>query len=81
MTIFAEISCVSALIEISTYTLTRRGRFKGCIEDILEALAEATIVELAIDNRLDSGIVLAQKDTLPHENGVIIPNEFKLIYN
>ena len=79
MTIFAEISCVSALIEISTYTLARRGRFKGCVGGILGALAGATVVELAIDDRLGSGVVLAQEDALPHENGVVIPSGFKLV--
>ena len=81
ITIFAELSCVSALIEISTYALTRRGRFKGCVEGILRALAGATVVELTIDNKPGRGFVLAQKNTLPHENSVIIPNGFKLICN
>ena len=79
MAIFAEISCVSALIEISTYILARRGRFEGCIGGILGALAGATVVELAIDNRLGSGVVLAQKDTLPYKNSVIISSGFKLV--
>ena len=59
MAIFVEISCVSTLIKISTYALARRGRFKGCVGGILKALAKATVVKLAIDDRSGSGVVLA----------------------